>query len=277
MDTDTRTEETLVQSVLAGSSSSFEVLIHRYLRAVYAVAFAHCNHHADAEDISQEAFLNAYKKLDSLRDASRFEGWVTTIARNLARKRGQRKHRTLEIRDDDAAVNVSDSSAISQSTSNEIHQLIRENIKNLDTHSREVLHLYYFAGKSTQEIADLLEASQSAILKRLQRGRERLGERLLTQYKDTFAPEQSDKDRSDTIVKSIVAVTPTWLIDSGTTMLASTTAATGLSTLVKLAVAAAIGSTFYIAASLFLMQQEDPTIASFSPRKSLNARRCLRG
>ena len=81
-----QSEISIIQAVLAGDTTIFGKLVSRYLRSVYAVAYAQCNNHADAEDISQEAFLAAYESLDTLREPGRFEGWVKTIARQLARK-----------------------------------------------------------------------------------------------------------------------------------------------------------------------------------------------
>lgn len=250
-------EKSIVQAVLTGDTATFGTLVRRYFRSVYAVAFAQCNNHADAEDISQEAFLTAYRSLDTLREPNRFEGWVTTIARNLARNWGRRAQRNRETEMAHADSDWLDTNNASESTKNEIHRILHENIEILDVNSREVLHLHYFAGKSTQEIADLLETSQPAVLKRLQRGRERLGERLLTRYQDTFATDDEESARTDRIVKSIAGVAPAWTITTG----ANTIGSTGLPGLAKIVIATAAACGFFVIGSIIVMEKESPMVA----------------
>ena len=86
-----------VQAILNGDHDRFATLVERYLHAVQAVAYANCRNAADAEDITQESFLTAYQRLNTLRTPEKFEGWVTTIARNRARKlkSNQAKHDAL--------------------------------------------------------------------------------------------------------------------------------------------------------------------------------------
>ena len=62
-----RSDKQLVHRVLSGKHEEFNILINRYLSSVYAVAYSRCSHHMDAEDITQDAFINAYQSLDQLR------------------------------------------------------------------------------------------------------------------------------------------------------------------------------------------------------------------
>lgn len=62
-------------------------------RRVFQIAYSVLGNHADAEDVAQEAFLRAYEKFDSLREAGKFRGWVNRIVFRLAlnKKRGYRR------------------------------------------------------------------------------------------------------------------------------------------------------------------------------------------
>lgn len=254
-------DSAIIQNVLTGNPALFDTLVSRHLRAVYAVAYAQRPNHADAEDITQEAFLKAYQSLDTLRDATRFEGWITTIARNLAKRPGRHHGKEVSLDDTD----LPDASLISKATKEEIHGILRASVDQLDEHSRETLLLHYFAGKSTQEIADLTEISQAAVLKRLQRGRERLGEQLLTQYRDTFAPEDSLDKRKQTITRAIALTTPAWALEP---TVAATLSGTLIATAMKLTIAASIAATGFIIASLVLMEKESPLDARVIPAES---------
>lgn len=207
-----RNEDTrLVRRCLKGDRSAFDRLVERYFHAVYAVAYAHTRHHADAEDVTQQAFLQAYARLDGLRDTRRFEGWVVSIARNAANALHRRRA------PEDLPPNLHSTIESSAPEREELNEIVGCALNDLDATSREVLLLHYFAGNTTKEIAGVLDVSQSAVLKRLQRARERLGERLLTDFSDTFAPTKTPADQKRAIASSVAAAaTSAWAASSGT-------------------------------------------------------------
>jgi len=256
-----QSEKTIVHAVLTGDTPVFGTLVDRHFRSVYSVAFAQCNNHADAEDVSQEAFLAAYQTLDTLREPSRFEGWVTSIARNIGRNKGRRTRRTLVLEDANASYPTSTANEVTQE---EIHRIVHESVEKLDVNSREVLHLHYFAGKSTGEIAELLESSQPAILKRLQRGRERLGERLLNRYQDTFAAKETESERKNRIVKSIIGVVPAWAASGATSSATTIVATNGVSGLSKVLIAMAAACVLFVVGSIVVMEADSPMNAEIT-------------
>ena len=96
---------------LHGDTDAYGVLVDRYQQSVYATAFYYVGRHGAAEDISQDAFLAAYRSLPSLRDTERFAPWLKEIAcrtsANWLRKNGPRiqsetplpHRRTIQIED----------------------------------------------------------------------------------------------------------------------------------------------------------------------------------
>ena len=81
-----RSDARQVRQVLSGQSEAFGPLVERYLPAVYAVSYAYLGNHADAEDVTQDAFVSAYTSLHTLKEPKKFEGWVVSIARQSASK-----------------------------------------------------------------------------------------------------------------------------------------------------------------------------------------------
>lgn len=200
-------DELLIRRVLSGKRHVFEVLVHRYLPGVYAVAYAQTRNHADAEDIVQEAFLKAFMALDTLRDRRRFEGWVVTIARNMAHKLWQKRNREERI-----AEQLTDmpEPANEDAARRELQALLRQRIEQLPTEQREILLLHYFGGKSTREMAVLLDISRDAVKKRLQRARETLSRDLLDVLGDACAPQRSLTEQGKVIMIVVAAALTPW-------------------------------------------------------------------
>ncbi|UCC97941.1 MAG: sigma-70 family RNA polymerase sigma factor [Phycisphaerales bacterium] len=73
-------DEQLIRSALAGETAAFGTLVERYWKLVVAMALTRIADPAEAEDVAQESFLKAYSHLHTLRDPSRFAGWLSRIA-----------------------------------------------------------------------------------------------------------------------------------------------------------------------------------------------------
>ncbi|MCC6524833.1 MAG: sigma-70 family RNA polymerase sigma factor [Polyangiaceae bacterium] len=76
---------TLVVRAQRGEAAAFEALARAYLRAAYSVALGFVGRPADAEDVAQDALVQAFEHLDSCREPARFAGWLLQIVRNRAR------------------------------------------------------------------------------------------------------------------------------------------------------------------------------------------------
>ena len=77
-------DETLVMLTLAGEQNAYEVLVERYQTAVIRSAYRITGKIHIAEDVAQDAFVTAWIKLNTLREPSKYGGWVCRIARNCA-------------------------------------------------------------------------------------------------------------------------------------------------------------------------------------------------
>lgn len=85
------TDAELVKLARAGDAEAFGELVCRHVKVVYAVARSFAQNHADADDLSQEAFLRAYRALRTFRGRSQFRAWLLRITVNLCLNYAQRR------------------------------------------------------------------------------------------------------------------------------------------------------------------------------------------
>src|SRR3989442_6041612 len=89
-----RTDEELVARSISGDNDSFNELIIRWERPIYALAYRQIGREEDARDVCQETFLRAYRALPGFRGQAKFSSWLYRIALNLCRDWIRRERRT---------------------------------------------------------------------------------------------------------------------------------------------------------------------------------------
>ncbi len=127
-----------------------------------------------AEDVVQESMLRAWKSFDSLTDERKAKAWLLTIVRREFARTFEKKR--LELADVDALV-AAESGVLAAPEDERVAEM-REAIFRLDEDYREPLVLQVLMGYSTQEIADMMDMQQGAVLTRLFRARARLRQQL---------------------------------------------------------------------------------------------------
>ncbi|MCC6696882.1 MAG: sigma-70 family RNA polymerase sigma factor [Candidatus Hydrogenedentes bacterium] len=203
----TQTDLHLIQQTLQGKRESFGILVSRYFSLVYGIALSYTGNAGDAEDISQESFLRAYRSLDTLRDADKFRAWLARIARNEChtwRARNPRREVGVEVR-------AHDEPAVSpEHERQELFDFLWKEIRCLDEASREILVLYYFHGRNTRDLATQLDISPDAAEKRLQRARQQLGERMSDHLDEALKPHLPSRDKAQRTAQAVLAVPVVW-------------------------------------------------------------------
>ena len=187
------TDEEIVSRVLGGETLLFELLMRRHNQRVYRTVRAILGADEDAEDVMQQTYLNAYSHLSSFAGNSRFSTWLTSIAVNEAlgrrRKSGVAALRIVKSTDDDDPILHIQSNAPDpeqQVMSNELQQLLEEEITALPENYRIVMMLRQVEGLSTEETAQSLGVSTDVVKTRLRRARMMLREALLDRAGTTF-------------------------------------------------------------------------------------------
>ena len=167
----------LIDACRSGDRTAFAQIIERYHRAVYAVAFSNARDRALADDITQDTFVTAWRRLDELRDKSRLPAWLCGIARNLARDARKRRWRETDA---DAAEPIDASTPYDAMTELEEERLIAAALGQVPDVYREPLVLFYYEDRSVDDVARSLGITAATTNKRLSRGRRFLAERVAT-------------------------------------------------------------------------------------------------
>ncbi len=181
-------DKDLVTLAKSGDADAFTQLIDRNAPKVYRTARHITKNDADAEDVLQEAFLKAYSKLGQFEGTAQFYTWLTRIVVNeaLMRLRGQKRRRTVSL---DEELQTEDSSIVRETRSqgetpaeaferSEVADVVAHAIDSLDEKYRAVFVLRGVEGFSTEETAQMLELSTSAVKSRLLRARLKLKDQL---------------------------------------------------------------------------------------------------
>jgi len=156
------------------SASDFADLVRRYQGLVCAVAYSATGDRAVSEEVAQEAFLVAWRKLPELDEPPAMPGWLCGIARNLARN--PRRKLGRERPDQAGAEAAADARPTPHDSAaqREAAQLVWRALEELPDEVREPLVLYYRGEQSIREVADSLGLSEEAARQRLSRGRKAL-------------------------------------------------------------------------------------------------------
>ena len=163
---------TLVRTAQGGDSASFAELYNLYYQKVFAFIRTIVRNSADAEDILQLTFLNAWRNLDQLSDPAAFNTWIQVIARNLSTSHLRKKNFVLllDAEKDDTLVDIEDTELLLPEVYAEQEDLSRRLGKIIDSLSdvqRQTVMLFYFDQLSVEEIAQVMECSTGTVKSRL--------------------------------------------------------------------------------------------------------------
>ena len=168
-----RSEQALIRGALAGSEADLEALFRRYWPRAYRTAFLIVHDHAAAEDIAQEAFLAAVRRLDRFDRTRRFGPWLGTIVANRAidwaRARSARR---------EAGAEPPDVPSPPDTSVGRYSQEVLTALASLSPEHRAVIVLRYLLEYSPGEIAKALDLPRGTVNSRLRRGLDALESRL---------------------------------------------------------------------------------------------------
>src|SRR6266566_4750912 len=197
---DNQDDATLVASILAGEREAFDILLLRYSSSVLRLCTALLGNTFEAQDIAQEASLQAFLGLSRLQEPARFAAWFHAIAANLARSAlRRRRERSLYTLSDDATLQMfwidAPPTLEEYQTLREIHETILLALRDLSEVNRRAVIGFYLQGYSYEELAQLLGVPVSTVKGRLFQGRKLL-KTLLRPLADTLL-QPSSKQRKE--------------------------------------------------------------------------------
>jgi len=179
----TLSDEEVVERVLAGDTSQFEILMRRYNQRLFRVARSILADDAEAEDVMQDAYVRAYRELAGFRGEARFATWLTRIAVHeaLARVRKGRRLVPLSPSLDGGGPPEPRTSAHSperEAENRELQAVLQEAVEALPDSLRTVFCLREIEGLTSEQIADAVGISVENVRVRLHRAKAALRQKL---------------------------------------------------------------------------------------------------
>lgn len=176
-------EQELLARVRNGQSDAFGAIVRQYQDRIFNTCWRICGNLEDARDLTQEAFLKAYERLDTFKGQSTFYTWLFRIAVNMAisfqRSGARRRVVSLDhIRERTQASRLVSRSSVTDDTTRsgtsnlEMQGLVVEAIQSLNHDYRAVLVLRDIEGLDYREIGEILEIPYGTVKSRLHRARQ---------------------------------------------------------------------------------------------------------
>lgn len=171
----------LIRRVLSGDDSAFATLVEKHQKGVHALIWRKIGDFHYAEEITQDTFVQAYRKLATLRDHNHFSGWLYVIANRLSLNWIQRHKPAMQSLEDIPVEEIEESSykhymteKLETEAAEHRSEVAKELLETLPESERTVVTLYYLGEMTAKEIGRFLGVSVNTIKSRLRRGRERL-------------------------------------------------------------------------------------------------------
>jgi RNA polymerase sigma-70 factor (ECF subfamily) len=169
----------LVRAAQQGDRQALGELFHRYERAVYLAALRRLGNDAEAQDLCQEVFIQAVRKIGQLENPLCFGGWLQRIAHRMAINRAVRRGPVLAASDQNLETNcVEHRTPLGDVLTRERCDQIHAGLNRLADLDRSTLEAFYFGGRSIIEMSDEFDAPVGTIKRRLHVARKRLAEEL---------------------------------------------------------------------------------------------------
>ena len=167
-------EVDLIAGCRKGDIKSYELLYNRYSHAMYHTCLRIVMNAADAEDVLQEAFMEAFISLDKLKNAAAFGGWVKRITINKS-VNFIRRHRKSWLEIDDAGLmNIPEEQAFDESEFRGKVDAVIQAMEALPEKYRMVINLHIFEQMSFEEIASVMSLPSSTIRVQYLRGKQKI-------------------------------------------------------------------------------------------------------
>jgi RNA polymerase sigma-70 factor (ECF subfamily) len=178
-------DQTLIDQCLAGRREAFGQLVERYQHRLYHGLLHVLGSSEDAQDMAQEAFVNAFEKLASFKGQAAFYSWLFRIALNASvssRRKSRRMSVSLDSRREESGIEPTDENPSNEPSYamdvSDRQRLVRQALSELTEEFRTALVLKEIEGMSYEEIAEVAEVPLGTVRSRIHRARLELRAKL---------------------------------------------------------------------------------------------------
>jgi RNA polymerase sigma-70 factor (ECF subfamily) len=176
---ETRRVAALVRAAQAGDREAFGELFLRYERQVFAIGLRRLCNFAEAQELCQDVFVQALRKIDQLRAPEAFGGWLRSITKRMAANRlARRKSFTSSDEGVLESAYVDERTPLARAMDGERDQQLRAGLDRLRDLDRETLKAFYVDGRSLAEMSADFSAPLGTIKRRLHVARKRLAKEM---------------------------------------------------------------------------------------------------
>ena len=206
----------LINRVLEGEEQAFATLVQTYQKRIHALAWRKIGDYHIAEEITQDTFLQVYRKISQLKNPQQFDGWLYVIVNRLCLNWFRRnKHKMQSIEDipqeemEQTFVTQHDTDQREDEARTGYREIVKNLLEKLPESERTVLTLYYLGEMTVNEIGKFLGVSANTIKSRLSRARKRLKTEEHILINENLGVVQLSRDLTETVMKQISEIKPT--------------------------------------------------------------------
>ena len=205
----------LIRRILSDDEEAFSILVQKYQKSVHALVWRKVNDFHYAEEITQDTFLQAYKKLSTLKNPNQFAGWLYVIANRLCINWIQRHKPAMQSLEDTPMEEIEEAAyhhyAAEQREAEGTkyrYEIVQKLLSKLPESERTVVTLYYLGEMTAKEISKFLGVSVNTITSRLRRARERLREDQEIMVQEVLGGVQLPADLTKNIMRQVADLKP---------------------------------------------------------------------
>jgi RNA polymerase sigma factor (sigma-70 family) len=200
----------LVMASLAGDRDAFGTIVLRYQGLLCSLAYSSVGDLSQSEDIAQEAFVEAWKRLDTLREPARLKSWLCGILRfkvsRFRRKEARQPVKNAEELDERQGHGEERARTEDMAIRDEEQALLWQAIRRVPENYREPLILYYREDQSIRSVAASLDLSEEAVKQRLSRGRKLLQAEMMEYVEDALSRSKPGASFAAGVLVAISAI-----------------------------------------------------------------------
>lgn len=192
-------DRALIKRIKQGDKAAFEQLVNKHYRNIFAYCYRRTGSKEDAEDITQEVFLKLVKAIYKYQHTGKFTNFIFTIAVNCCNDffRSKARHEMKENISDDVAQLVAGARDEPENriSCQEEKDILYHRLKDLNSHQKEALILYYFHQLKAREIAQITGVPLATAKSRIRQGMEHLRKTYTNEDGQPKKPEKPEKEK----------------------------------------------------------------------------------